>query len=107
MNTDLGANMAAVLDIRGFLKVATYVEHDPTTPTSGHRWRYSCHACPATTLVANRWSSTGRKRNGWLVMFGIDDPVDESIDRSIVLTFCPACAVQVVGTLSNGAPSLR
>lgn len=78
-------------------------------------WIYVCdgrptpHGCETSTLRPRRIASPGLKSDGWLVLFGLKN-FDED-DSSVVLTYCPGCAVVVASqeghTLSCAAQGIE
>lgn len=71
-------------------------------------WLYRCdgmpslRGCGAELIVSRRLSRVGKKKSGWLVIYGLepkpgteglfDDPDQWEEDHDVVLTFCPDCA---------------
>lgn len=90
---------------RGFDGIAERIKPDPEF--GGDRgWLYRCDGLPSWSgcgneiLLRRRWTTVGRKRDGWEVMYGTngpDDPGDDGKgnDLDVVLTFCPRCAEHV------------
>lgn len=57
-------------------------------------WEYACDGlpspmgCGSRVVVQRKWTTTGRKKDGWLVVYGLDGPDD---DPDVVLAFCASC----------------
>jgi hypothetical protein len=85
---------------RGF-ENAGAVEHIP-----GEGYEYVCDGmptmmgCGSRIIVRRKWTTVGKKKDGWTVMFGLDsidgskpmdDPSNQVEDEDVVLVFCPRC----------------
>jgi hypothetical protein len=66
-------------------------------------YEYACDGmprvmgCGARVVVSRKWSVVGKKKSGWIVMYGQCFPDETSDDGKgndldVVLTFCPSCA---------------
>ena len=74
-------------------------------------YRYICDGMPSMmgcgvdVIVPRKWTRTGEKKSGWLVVYGLepkpgtpgrfDNPEEWEEDHDVVLTFCPRCAAIV------------
>lgn len=55
--------------------------------------------CGSRVTVQRKWTTVGKKKDGWIVEYGLDGPSDApfeeytDIDEDVVLVFCPRCQV--------------
>jgi len=102
---------------RGFDNIGERVEkgHFGYPPERGG-WLYRCDGmsritgCGEEWIVTRRLALIGKKKSGWLVIYGGCFPDEESDDGNgndldVVLTFCPSCAAVVTEQMSHTEPT--
>lgn len=94
---------------RGLDGIGERVHHEFGQKGNGG-WMFRCDGmptqmgCGSQITVPRRWSTVGKKKSGWVVMYGLEpntstsdmaDPSQCHDDHDVVLCFCPTCAAHV------------